>query len=370
MPRRLRGEKGKPWLRKMPNGTLRWYMPKGQTGGKLRPIVRRDGTFIDGKANETEAMQVWHEVAVAAAAPDRGDDNEVRVVLDLYLQHLERTAKQKTLQEFLKFFKSFCGRWAGLLVGQLRPFHLEKWWEECHPTWSGGTRGLSATAFQAAMNWAAGARGNNIISSNPLKGMKMPQSRSRGAEVLVSNEDHDTLLAAVPQDLKDVLIALRNTGTRPSVVNRVTARDFYPDLGIWRLEDHKTEKKTGRPLIVPLPPVVVELCKRLAIKYPEGPLFRTAKGEPWYASKLASRILWYKKRLNLDVIAYGYRHSVATELLEKGVPDAHVAAVLGHQDTAMIYRHYGHLGSKIKTLRDILTEHIEPTSQELESQTS
>ncbi len=45
MPRRKRGEKGKPWLRKLTNGTLRWYMPKGHTRGKLVPLTRRDGTF-------------------------------------------------------------------------------------------------------------------------------------------------------------------------------------------------------------------------------------------------------------------------------------------------------------------------------------
>jgi hypothetical protein len=226
MPRRLRGEKGKPWLRKMGSGKFRWFMPKGQTGGKLAPVLRKDGAFIDGPEREAEAMQVWHEAVVVATAPDRGDDNEVRVVCDLYLQHLEKTAKAKTLGEFVKFFKSFFGKWPDLLVRQLRPVHLEKWWEERHPTWGSGTRGLSATAFQAAMNWAAGAQGNNLISKNPLKGMKMPQIRSRGAEALVSNKDHDKLLAAVPSDLKDVLIALRNTGTRPSIVRRVTAKDF------------------------------------------------------------------------------------------------------------------------------------------------
>ena len=58
---------------------------------------------------------------------------------------------------------------------------------------------------------------------------------------------------------------------------------------------------------------------------------------------------------------------MATDLLLKGVPDSQVAALMGHQNTDMIYRHYGHLKSKIKTLRDIVTEHVEPSSQELEA---
>lgn len=49
------------------------------------------------------------------------------------------------------------------------------------------------------------------------------------------------------------------------------------------------------------------------------------------------------------------------------VSDAHVAAILGHRDTDMIYRHYSHLGSQIKHLRGIVTDNIVPTSQKLQA---
>jgi hypothetical protein len=57
------------------------------------------------------------------------------------------------------------------------------------------------------------------------------------------------------------------------------------------------------------------------------------------------------------LIAYSARHSTATRLLEKGVPDAQVAAILGHKNTAMLYKHYGHLGDKIQKLTDLIGEH-------------
>ena len=53
-------------------------------------------------------------------------------------------------------------------------------------------------------------------------------------------------------------------------------------------------------------------------------------------------------------IAYGYRHSFATDALAKGVPDAQVAALLGHSGTAMLHRHYAHLGARAKALREAL----------------
>jgi integrase len=325
-------------------------------GGKPVALKRADGSLLKGKGSEEEAMTLWHRMMAVGNAASTGEDTLVCVIFEHYLRYLMKYAAEKTYKEYNKAFTSFFETYPEVKVKDLRPLHMEEWWEKKHPNWEDGTRLFSATAVHAALNWASGAQAR-LIPNNPLKGMRMPKGRSRGAEALVDLADHQKLIAAVPEDLRDVLVALRHTGTRPSTVSRVTANDFFVEQGIWRVMNHKTVKKTGKPLIVPLPPVIVELSKKLAEKYPEGPLFRTARGVAWNPQKLASRILWYKKKLGVDVIAYGYRHTVATELLEAGVPDAQVAAILGQSNTAMIYKHYSHLGSKINSLRDILTEH-------------
>ncbi len=104
-----------------------------------------------------------------------------------------------------------------------------------------------------------------------------------------------------------------------------------------------------------------ELLERLAKRHPKGPLFRTHRGQPWKPHYLAEAVRAVRERLARKekpvkgkVIPYGYRHTVATDLLEAGVPDAQVAAVLGHQGTRMVYQHYGHLGARIKTLAGAL----------------
>ena len=53
-------------------------------------------------------------------------------------------------------------------------------------------------------------------------------------------------------------------------------------------------------------------------------------------------------------VAYGYRHAFATDVLANGVPDAHVAELLGHSGTAMLHRHYSHLTARSQALREAL----------------
>lgn len=52
------------------------------------------------------------------------------------------------------------------------------------------------------------------------------------------------------------------------------------------------------------------------------------------------------------MVAYTYRGSFATDALEAGVPDASVAALLGHTNTATLHRFYNQLSSRTGHLKD------------------
>jgi integrase len=362
MPRRKSAQKGYPWYRK---GNNTWYVTL--ENGEQSMLRDRDGLPVRGKENEGEAVAVWHEVMAVAQAPETGDNNSLKVVLDLYLQGRAGRVTPKTHAEYVKHFRDLTDKWPQLLVKDLKARHIRQWWAEDHPGWGSSTQNYALTALKAALNWAAGAEGDHMISKNPLRGMSMPACRSRGAEADISPEDYRRVMEVVPPDLHDVLTVLFETGTRPINLIRAEMRNLDSSNGALVFARHNTDsdspvhktfKKTGEALIVPLGPLSMEVVKKLAQLHPSGPLFRTRKGEPWYAAKLASRILWYAKKLGLQgkFTAYAGRHTVTTALLERGVPDAEVAAVLGQRGTAMLYRHYSHLGSKVKRLRDILTK--------------
>jgi len=57
------------------------------------------------------------------------------------------------------------------------------------------------------------------------------------------------------------------------------------------------------------------------------------------------------EKVGRKVCSYDFRHTWATRALKAGVPAAHVAAMLGHSSTAMVFKHYGHLGEEVELLR-------------------
>src|SRR5262249_51319847 len=116
---------------------------------------------------------------------------------------------------------------------------------------------------------------------------------------------------------------------------------------------HKTAKKTGRPRIVYLCPAAVELSKRLIEQcQDDGPIFRNTRGRPWTKNAVLIRFCKLRKKHPQlkGVIAYTYPSSFATDALEAGVPDATVAALLGHTNTNTLHRFYARLSHKIDHL--------------------
>jgi integrase len=149
-------------------------------------------------------------------------------------------------------------------------------------------------------------------------------------------------------------VALTLTGARPGEIRRVTAENVDLQRGCWVFTKHKTVRKTGKPRIIFLCPEALELTRKLMAKNPEGSLFRNTKGLPWSKNAIRLRFTALRKRHPelKGVISYTYRASFATDALEAGVPDATVAALLGHTNTNTLHRFYSRLSHKIAHLQE------------------
>ena len=177
-----------------------------------------------------------------------------------------------------------------------------------------------------------------LLVANPLKKFREASGRTSRTDL-------------EPEEKKEIRAAIRDghsansswqceeTGDRPMEVATVMAADVDLECGLWTLQNHKTASQTGKPHVIYLSPAVLELTKKLMLKNPEGPLFRSPRGNrPFTHRGIRSALPPTSEEA---APSQGRRplhlppHS-ATDALALGVPVATVAALLaqGSEDGA------------------------------------
>lgn len=171
-------------------------------------------------------------------------------------------------------------------------------------------------------------------------------------EAVIPEEDALRIISQARGDMKPLLRFLWLTGCRPSEALTLRAEMVEEANSIAILKEHKTAKATGKARFIYLSPEALGLLQGQKQKHGEGFLFRTSRDTPISLNN-AVNILWrLNKRLGTKATLYGFRHSYATEGLARGLPEAHVAELLGHCSTKMLHSHYAHLGAKAKLMKD------------------
>jgi integrase len=279
----------------------------------------------NGPDVKAEAERRYHEIKLVAQVQTEGDRSPCIAVLDAFLVEIRSHKKPNTYAMWRWVLQDFCKELGTVRIRDLKQHQVTAWLAKkeeprTHPLskrlvkWGPGTRRIAISALKAAFYWA---KEQGIVTQNPVAGMKSPPRRSRGAEQVVTKEQHEKMLAEASPQFRDFLVALNDTGARPGAIATVTAADFRPDLGAWVLGDLPGRKK--KKLTVYLTPQMMELSARLGEQHPTGPLFRNRHGRPWNTSTIGSQFGRLRKKLGLGPIsAYSYRHKFATEFLLHG----------------------------------------------------
>jgi integrase len=324
----------KPWFRASKNA---WYVELD--GKQVRLAV--------GKENEETAFDAFYKLMAGGPRQPSDDGLLVVTLCDLFLEFSLLHHAKKSYRLYKDFLQSFCKLHGRLLASQLKPFHLTRWVDQ-RTSWKAAKR-HAVVAVKRAFSWA---EQEGLIASNPIKHVKKPPCNRR-ERVVTADERRQILGAIKDQPFRDFVFAMQETGCRPGEIATVTAADCNFTLGIWVLKQHKTAGKTGRPRIIYLTPVALELSRRLAEQHSVGPIFRNTRGRPFSGNAIRCRFRELRrKHSNLaGVVAYSYRHSFATDALIKGVGVAQVAELLGHTNTNMVMRHYSHLADNVAHLR-------------------
>ena len=261
-----------------------------------------------------------------------------------YLTWVEQHRKRTTYDKHLYYLKSFIASVGKRLkIGQVKQHHLTKW-TDAHSNWSDNVGNDAISIVQRMLNWAVE---EGFLRYTPLPKVRKPRRQRR--DVVYTSDQWRQIRDAATGPLVDFLDFLYATGCRPKEARIVERKHVHDDLIIFPADESKGEKE---PRVIFLSPEAKKIIDRLIELRPEGPLFRNSQGNPWKKDAIKCRLNRMSKVLGFRVIAYGARHSFATNALTTGgVDPISLSHLMGHKDTAMVSRVYSHLSKNMDFLR-------------------
>ncbi|MCG8651685.1 MAG: integrase [Pirellulales bacterium] len=263
-----------------------------------------------GKDRET-AFEKFHQL-MANRDQLSGELTTLYEISQSYLDWCQTNRKPGTYSLHLRYLKSFIG-----VVGkrmrpsQLKKHHVTKWHEGLGVVST--TQNDAVGVVQRMLNWAVE---QDYLDRNPIIGMKKPKRKRR--DVFYSAEQWKQIKAHALPPLDDFLDFLYTTGCRPIEARTLEAKHLVNDLVIFPADESKCEIE---PRVIYLVPTAQELVSELAGQNPTGPLFRNGQGNPWTKDSIKCRLTGISEKVGFRVIAYGARHSWATEALTSGGVD-------------------------------------------------
>ena len=150
------------------------------------------------------------------------------------------------------------------------------------------------------------------------------------------------LLNAADPEFRLLARAALETGARYSHLARLRVSDFNPDSGTLHIRPQSQPGKQGKGFHVFLTEEGQEFCQHLVVgRSRDEPLLH----REWKASEQQRPMRAACERAKIDppVGFHQLRHTWASHAVMGGMPLPVVAKNLGHSDTRMVERHYGHL---------------------------
>jgi integrase len=187
--------------------------------------------------------------------------------------------------------------------------------------------------LRAALNHAYDER---KVASNDAWGRRVKPFRGVDGkrDRILTIEEAQRLINVCEPRLRDLVQAALMTGCRFGELTRLTAADFKNGTV------HVRRSKSGKERYVHLTAEGVDLFTQLAAG-------RAGDYELFVWSKTAQRLAFVaalaRAKITPPITFHGLRHTYASLAVMNGVPLMVVAANLGHADTRMVERHYGHL---------------------------
>jgi integrase len=150
------------------------------------------------------------------------------------------------------------------------------------------------------------------------------------------------LLNASDPDFRKLVQAALQTGARYGELAQLTIGDFSPDTGTVAIR----VSKTGKPRHVVLTKEGAAFFKQIcAGRAGAEPMLTKENGTPWKKSHQSRPMseACARAKITPPINFHALRHTWASLAVMNGVPLLVVAKNLGHSDTRMVEKHYGHM---------------------------
>jgi integrase len=313
--------------------------------------------LADGAGSKEEAYLEFHRIKARQGEVEaEKKTSPLDGIADMYIAKVLRKQEPSSANASIEYIDEFVkavGRKTPSL--DVKPFDVSHWLEP--KKWNHNTRAKAQRAIKRMFAWA---KEQGYLGANPLAAMKTDKTTVR--EAYITPAQADAALAATKKPyMRDLLVALRETGCRPKEVWTLTGDRVDLDAKTWQVID-KNRHRTGRKhRTVYLSTTMVELSRILIARYGDGVLFRTSEGEPWSRESMGHAFRRLRKKMTYgpEFIPYAYRSLFITDALVRGVNPATVAELVGHANLKMIMRCY----SKLKHRTDHLREAVEQATR-------
>jgi integrase len=332
---------GKLWLR----NASAWYVTID--GVQTRIGLKKNMT--EEEAEVERAKLLLQNKALESGGTDAGDNKQIKLLFGLWVDHAKQASPDQLKEKYNKPRHAFLQKFGDTLAKDIKSWHITDWLDE-HKSWGGATKNNVISVIKKPFIFCYE---REIISRNPFAAVKRYDTKVRGEEVVISADNYHKLRTAAKPYLRDIIDALWYSGARPSELLEAHITEYDAAEGEIDKDKHKTIGK-GKKRKIYLPDNIRKIADRNIANGNEY-LFPGESGRPIKRNDLHNRLLDLKKKAGIaeevPIMPYGFRHTFACRLIQGGIPDTHVAAMLGHSSTKHLHKHYAHTLAMAKGLR-------------------
>jgi integrase len=301
------------WKRK---GRDDWYVTIGERQVNLGP-------------DHSQAQLEFHRLRSTPTTGRRG----IAKTSELVTAFLEAVKPELAL-DTVRNYQWFLDRWVALVgemrADQLKPLHITQWFA-LWPTWETSTRHVAVAIVKRWSRWCAH---QGHMARDPLAGVKRPKLLRRRPAAKGVLEQFEAGITSTW--FRSIFWFLVDTGCRPREARTLEAARID-----WEASTAMVRGKRGeRPIAIPSRSL--DVLRGLALRWPEGPIFRTRTGKGWSEAALRSAFKDLSIKLGIKPLFFAYqlRHAFWGRAHRAGVSDLVIAKQLGHRDLKMLHQTY------------------------------